>query len=257
MPNDAAALQALLDERAAFYNTAAFIAADPISLPHRFTRLQDIEIAGLFAAVLAWGHRSMILRNGDRLLGWMDHAPYDFIRNHTDADLKPFAGFAHRTFNATDLLHFIRFLQQHYQTHDTLEAAFTTGATASEETVEAALIRFHETVFRFEDAPQRTRKHVATPARASACKRLCMYLRWMVRADDRGVDFGLWKTLRPSQLICPLDVHSAGTARRLGLLDRTATDWKAALELTGRLRAFDLEDPVRYDFALFGMGAIR
>lgn len=257
MPNDAAALQALLNERAAFYNTPAFIAADPVSLPHRFTRRQDIEIAGLFAAVLAWGHRSMILRNGDRLLGWMDSAPYDFVRHHTEDDLRRFLGFAHRTFNTTDLLHFLRFLQRHYKTSDSLETAFTGGAVYTDETVEAALARFHEAVFDFEDAPQRTRKHVATPVRSSACKRLCMYLRWMVRNDAQGVDFGLWKTLTPAQLVCPLDVHSAGTARRLGLLDRTTTDWKAALELTGRLRAFDPEDPVRYDFALFGMGAIR
>lgn len=239
------------------YNTPDFIPADPVSIPHRFSLKQDVEIAGLFAATLAWGHRTMILRKASRLLEGMDGAPYQFISQHQETDLRRFLSFVHRTFNPTDLLHFIYFLRHHYEEHDSLETAFTDGEDYSDETVERALIQFHNAVFSFPEVPERTRKHVSTPARGSACKRLCMFLRWMVRNDDNGVDFGIWDTLKPHQLICPLDVHSSRVGRELGLLHRTATDWKAALELTSRLRGFDPVDPVKYDYALFGMGVER
>lgn len=245
-------LKALLDTRAAFYETPAFILPDPISIPHRFTKKQDIEIAGLFAATLAWGHRSMIIRNATRIMAWMDDAPHDFILRHHETDLKRFLPFAHRTFNATDLLYFIHFLRHHYTRHASLEDAFFSKKEETQ-SVGHALMRFHDYFFSLPDAPARTRKHVATPARGSACKRLCMYLRWMVRPGP--VDFDLWKSTSPADLVCPLDTHVARVAFRLGLLTREKSDWKAATELTAALRHLDAHDPVRYDFALFSLGA--
>lgn len=245
-------IKALLDARTAFYETPAFIPSDPISIPHRFSKLQDIEIAGLFAATLAWGHRSMIIRNAARLMAWMDDAPHDFILHHEETDLRCFLAFAHRTFNATDLLYFIHFLRHHYGQHSSLEEAFFPKGVGVQ-TVERALSYFHNYFFSLPDAPARTRKHVATPLRGSACKRLCMYLRWMVRPGP--VDFGLWTRVTPADLICPLDTHVARVATRLRLLTREKSDWKAAVELTTSLRVFDSTDPVRYDFALFSLGA--
>ena len=237
------------------FETPAFIAADPISIPHRFTKKADIEIAGLFAATLAWGHRKMILRNADRLLAGMDNAPHDFILNHAESDLKRFLDFAHRTFGPTDLLYFIHFLRHHYQNSHTLETAFTAGELSyNDATIERALIQYREAFFVLPEAPARTGKHVPSPLRGSACKRLCMFLRWMVRPAAGGVDFGIWNIIQPAQLVCPLDVHSSRVARQLGLLKREATDWKAALELTTVLREMCPEDPVKYDLALFGMG---
>lgn len=247
-------LKVFLDEKILLYNTPAFIAADPVSVPHRFTRRQDIEIAGLFAATLAWGHRTTIINNCTRLLDWMDGAPHDFILNHQPADLKVMLGFVHRTFNATDLLYFIDVLQRHYLQYDSLESAFVPGSAAEDSTVESALIHFHQYFFNGEH-PERTRKHVGTPARGSACKRLCMFLRWMVRQDSAGVDFGLWKKLTPAQLVCPLDVHVARVAHRLGLTSREAADWRSASELTAVLRRWRPDDPAVYDYALFGLGA--
>ncbi len=268
--NSVADLKALLDARTLFYETPAFIPPDPISIPHRFTKMQDIEIAGLFAATLAWGHRSTIIRNAARIMAWMDDAPHDFILHHQESDLKRFLSFAHRTFNATDLLYYIHFLRHHYTRHASLENTFfpsTAGEgtqktqrdakdaehTAGVPSVEQGLRHFHDYFFSLPDPPARTRKHVATPARGSACKRLCMYLRWMVRPGP--VDFGLWKSISPADLICPLDTHVARVAVRLGLLTREKSDWKAAVELTTALRHLDARDPVRYDFALFSLGA--
>lgn len=248
------ALKKLLDEKVGLYNQPGFIPADPISVPHRFTRQQDIEIAGLFAAVLAWGNRTSIINNCNRLMQWMDQAPYDFVRHHRDTDLKPFLQFAHRTFNATDLLYFLQFLQVHYARYDSLEAAFVPEPVYMMPTIQEALIHFHNYFFSLPEYPERTRKHIATPARGSACKRLCMYLRWMVRRDDQGVDFGLWQKISPAQLVCPLDVHVARVAFRLGLLDKEKADWQSALQLTKQLRAWRPDDPVVYDYALFGLG---
>jgi len=242
-----------LDDRAAFYNQPRFIAADPISVPHRFTRRQDIEIAGFFSAILAWGRRTTIINNANRLMAWMDEAPYEFITRHEETDLKRFLSFAHRTFNATDLLYFLHFLKAHFAQNDSLETAFLPLETESQD-ITPHLIHFHRYFFSIEH-PQRTLKHVATPLRNSACKRLCMFLRWMVRQDEGKVDFGLWKHISPAQLICPLDVHVAGVARRLGLLDNEKSNWQNARALTAQLRLLDPEDPVKYDFALFGLGA--
>lgn len=243
-----------MDEKAARYETPAFLPNDPISIPHRFQRKQDIEIAGFFAAILAWGQRTSIIRSCERLLGYMDDSPYDFIRYHKPSDVKPMLGFVHRTFNATDLLWMLRFLQEHYAGSPTLETAFSRSLSADGGDIETALTGFHDYVFRDPMAPERTRKHIADPQKKSACKRLNMYLRWMVRNNERGVDFGIWDTIRPYQLACPLDVHVGNVARRLGLLERRPNDWKAVLELTARLRELDPEDPVKYDFALFGLG---
>jgi len=264
MSFDLSFLKTLLDTRAAFYEAPAFIPPDPISIPHRFARRQDVEIAGLFAAMLAWGHRSMIIRNTARILAWMDDAPHDFILHHSEEDLKRFLPFAHRTFNATDLLYTIHFLRHHYRRNESLENAFFPEETSAqsrrgteqaqhENRVQQGLEHFHNYFFSLPDAPARTRKHIPTPARGSACKRLCMYLRWMVRPGP--VDFGLWKRISPADLICPLDTHSARVAFRLGLLTREKADWKAATELTASLRALDAQDPARYDFALFSLGA--
>lgn len=246
-------LKEFLDQKAALYNQPGFIEKDPISIPHSFSRKQDIEISGLFAAVLAWGNRTTIINNCRKLMGWMDNAPHDFILNHRDTDLKPFVHFAHRTFNATDLLYFIAFLRHHYNSHDSLEDAFVNGKSYNEENVEQALIDFHNYFFSIEH-PERTEKHIATPARNSACKRLNMYLRWMVRRDNKGVDFGIWKKIKPHQLICPLDVHVARVAERLGLIDNIKSNWKNALELTKQLKELNPKDPAIYDYALFGLG---
>lgn len=250
-------LEAFLDSRVARYNTPAFIASDPVSIPHRFLLKQDIEIAAFFAAVFAWGNRTTIINKCTELLALMENAPYDFMRHHTDADLKRFLLFKHRTFNTTDLLYFISFLQYYYTQHVSLESAFSIWLTPEDETVEAALIHFHNYFFELPFAPARTRKHIATPARGSHCKRLNMFLRWMVRRDDAGVDFGLWREINPAQLVCPVDVHVARVARRLGLLTEKPLNWKAALELTAHLRTFDAGDPVKYDFALFGLGVFE
>jgi uncharacterized protein (TIGR02757 family) len=246
-------LKALLDEKVKLYNQPGFIEKDPVSIPHLFTKKQDIEISGLFAAVLAWGNRTSIINNCKKLVNWMDNAPHDFILNHHDTDLKKMLGFAHRTFNATDLLYFIQFLRYHYSKHTSLEDAFVPGRSYKEDTVEQALIYFHNYFFSIEH-PERSRKHVATPARKSACKRINMYLRWMVRRDNKGVDFGIWKKIHPRQLVCPLDVHVARVAQRLDLLENTNSNWANALHLTYRLRELNREDPAVYDYALFGLG---
>lgn len=249
-------LKEFLDAKVDLYDQPSFIKDDPISVPHMFSKKQDIEIAGLFAAIFAWGNRTTIIQKSKELMQRMDHAPYDFMLHHIETDRKKLLGFKHRTFNDTDLLYFTEFLQQHYRTSKTLETAFTQNLSPKDETIEKGLIGFHDRFRSSPDCPGRTLKHVATPARKSACKRLNMYLRWMVRRDDKGVDFGLWKKISPSQLVCPLDVHVARVAKRFGLIDRNASDWQAALELTAYLRTLDKEDPVKYDFALFGLGVI-
>lgn len=250
-------LKLLFDQLVAQYNTQNFIPNDPISVPHRFSKKQDIEISGFFAATLAWGQRVTIINNCNKLMQWMDGAPHEFILHHTDHDLKPFLNFVHRTFNATDALYFIHFLKKHYLQNDSLETAFSNHLTPNDATIEKALIGFHHTFFNDELAPQRTRKHVATPMRKSACKRLCMYLRWMVRQDNGGVDFGLWQKINKAQLVCPVDVHVERVAREFNLINRKPCDWQTALELTRNLKQLDPTDPAKYDFALFGLSVNR
>jgi uncharacterized protein (TIGR02757 family) len=254
---DYTALKDFLDEKVALYNQPPFIAPDPISIPHRFTKKQDIEIAGFFAALFAWGNRTIIINKCTELLRLMDNAPYDFMLHHQDGDLKKFVQFRHRTFNTTDLLYFISFLQYYYSQHLSLESAFSVWLTEEDTTVEPALVHFHHYFFSLPFAPERTKKHIATPERNSHCKRLNMFLRWMVRKDDSGVDFGIWTEIKPSQLVCPVDVHVARVARRLNLLTAKQLNWKAALELTAHLKQLDPDDPVKYDFALFGLGIME
>lgn len=250
-------LQAFLDERVEQFNRPNFIKDDPIQIPHRFSKLQDIEITGFWVAMLAWGQRKTIINKANELIDLMDGVPYDFIKNHSEKDRKRFLDFKHRTFQATDTLYFLEFLQNYYQKNNSLEQAFSNHLTENDEHVGNALKNFHEQFFALPDAPQRTRKHVSTPARKSSCKRLNMFLRWMVRNDDCGVDFGIWKNIRPAQLLMPLDVHVERVGRQLGLLERKQRDWRSVLELTENLRQFDAEDPVKYDFALFGMGVLE
>ena len=249
-----AQLKEFLEEWTAAYNHPSFIVHDPIAIPHSFQKRQDIEISGFLAATLAWGQRKTIINKCREFLGYMDHAPHDFVLSHQEQDLKPFLNFKHRTFNATDALYFLAFFRHFYQQHDSLEQAFILGMTPDSETIASGLIHFHRLFFSLPDYPPRTRKHVSTPERKSACKRLNMFLRWMVRHDEQGVDFGLWRHISPSQLICPCDVHVDRVARQLGLITRRPTDWQTALELTHNLRQLDPHDPVKYDFALFGLG---
>jgi len=246
-------LKNLFDEKMRLYNQPYFIAGDPISIPHQFSKKQDVEISGFFAAILAWGNRTTIINNGNKLMKMMGNAPHDFILHHSDTDLKPFQHFVHRTFNATDLLYFIYFLRHHYQHFSSLEDAFAPLADYKEENVEKALRDFHHYFFSLEH-PDRTRKHISTPARKSACKRLNMYLRWMVRKDEHGVDFGIWRKIKPHQLVCPLDVHVARVACRLKMLPNEKADWNNALLLTQQLKQLHPQDPAVYDFALFGLG---
>ncbi|WP_229203383.1 TIGR02757 family protein [Dyadobacter jejuensis] len=244
----------LLEAKVEQYNRPDFIALDPISIPHQYTRPQDIEITAFWASILAWGQRKTIINKCQELFGLMDHAPYDFILHHQENDLKPFLDFKHRTFNATDTLYFIDFLRRHYQRFDSLEDAFLVGMNRESANVESALIGFQEVFTDSPFFPARTRKHIASPQRKSSCKRLNMFLRWMVRKDDRGVDFGIWDRILPAQLVCPCDVHVDRVGRVLGLIQRPVTDWQTALELTESLKELCPEDPVKYDFALFGLG---
>jgi uncharacterized protein (TIGR02757 family) len=242
-----------LNAKVELYNQPSFVKDDPISVPHSFTKKQDIEIAGFFAAMFAWGNRTTIINKSKELMQLMDNAPHQFCLHHSVKELKQLAVFKHRTFNTTDLLYFIEFFKFHYSKHKSLEIAFTKHGKTAEE----MLSGFHHYFFSLEHIPARTKKHIATPERKSSCKRLNMFLRWMVRQDDKGVDFGIWKNISPSQLICPIDLHVARVARRLNILERKQTDWQAALELTEYLRTLDKNDPVKYDFALFGLGVME
>ena len=246
-------LKAFLDEKVETYNQPSFIQNDPISIPHQFTLKQDVEISGLFAALLAWGQRKTILNKCKELMNYMSNAPFDFVLNHQENDLKPFLNFKHRTFNSTDTLYFIHWLKWYYGQNDSLESAFS-KKEGLEEPIMGRLISFYDLFFSLPDHPTRTRKHIQTPAKKSACKRINMYLRWMVRNDNQGVDFGIWSQISMADLICPLDLHVDRVARKLGLITRKQTDWLAAIELTRHLRFFDANDPVKYDFALFALG---
>jgi uncharacterized protein (TIGR02757 family) len=249
--NKTANLKTFLDEKVQRFNQPGFIADDPVSIPHIFSKREDIEIAGLFAAVLAWGQRITIIRKCRELMSWMDNDPHQFILHHRSRELKPFETFRHRTFNGTDALYFIEALKSIYLEYPSMEEVF--AVAPSDATVEQGLVRFHHRFFALEH-PHRTKKHLSTPERKSTCKRINMYLRWMVRKDNMGVDFGLWDKMSPAQLVCPCDVHVDRVARRLKLIHRQQTDWLTALELTANLRKLDPLDPVKYDFALFGLG---
>jgi uncharacterized protein (TIGR02757 family) len=240
-----------LDEKVVQYNNPSFIELDPIQIPHFYTRKEDIEISGFLSAVISWGNRVSILNNAKRMLAHMGTSPYDFLLNHNESHLKKMDGFVHRTFNSYDLLSFIEGLTHLYKNRNGLEGIFVKYQT--DESLQPAI---HELKREFFSLPHlhRTRKHLPDPLTGSAAKRINMYLRWMIRKDDKGVDFGIWKEIPPSILSCPLDVHSGNVARRLGLLTRRQNDAKAVAELDARLREMDSADPARYDFALFGLG---
>ena len=244
-------LKAFLDDKAEQYNSPDFIKDDPISIPHRFENKRDIEISGFLIATIAWGNRKSILNSGAKLLGIMGNAPYDFVINHQPKDLKACKGFVHRTFNEEDLMYFFYALQQICKSYEDLESCFV--AKHKEHDLQTAIHYFKSEFMSF-GAPKRTQKHVSDPLKNSAAKRLNMMLRWFVRQDKKGVDLGIWKTLKPSVLSCPLDVHSGRVARKLGLLSRKQNDAKAVKELDTSLRLLDENDPVKYDFALFGLG---
>jgi uncharacterized protein (TIGR02757 family) len=251
-------LKDFFDKKVAEYNQPWFVATDPVSVPHLFSKKQDIEIAALFAAIFAWGGRTTIIRKSTELMQLMDMSPHDFIVGHSEQDLKRMLHFKHRTFNTTDLLYFISFLRYHYSRAKSLEEAFTGGRLHKEgSNAESFLNHFYHHFFSLEDPPHRTRKHIAAPWKNSTCKRLNMFLRWMVRRDEHGVDFGIWRNILPSALICPVDLHVARVARRFNLLNRNQIDWQAAVELTDYLKTLDSEDPVKYDFALFGLGVME
>jgi len=251
-------LKEFLDEKYLKYNQIDFIELDPVSIPHQFSKKEDIEIAGFLSATIAWGQRKTIINNANKLMWLMDNSPYDFVINSTKKDLVPFKTFVHRTFNGTDAIAFINSLKHIYKTGG-MEKAFSINLkkqniVIGEECI-SAIMNFRH-VFFLIPFPSRTAKHISNPSENSAAKRLCMFLRWMIRDDNKGVDFGIWKktNFNSSHLMCPLDVHSGNVARKLGLLTRTQNDWKAVVELTESLRKFDAKDPVKYDFALFGLG---
>jgi uncharacterized protein (TIGR02757 family) len=254
-----AELAAFLNEKYDLYNNPKFIETDPVTIPHLFTRKEDIEIAGFLTATIAWGQRVTIINNATKMMKLMGSSPTDFLMSAKEKDLKRFDNFVHRTFNGTDAIFFMQSLKNIYKKHGGLQNVFT-PSSPKENTAGLleAIMNFRRLFFSI-PSPVRTGKHVSNPSENSSAKRLCMYLRWMVRNDKRGVDFGIWNSTKFSseQLMCPLDVHSGNVARKLGLLKRTQNDWKAVEELTANLRTFDAADPVKYDFALFGLGVFE
>ena len=248
-------LKDFLDKKVDEYNQPGFIPNDPIVIPHQFSAKQDIEIMGFLASIMAWGQRKTIINKCKELIVRMDGGPYDYIMNHQEQDLKSLLGFKHRTFNDTDILYFVSFFRHHYQHFESLEDAFLVGQeNRGEVDLEMALNAFKTYFFSLPDYPARTRKHISSPAQKSTVKRINMFLRWMVRQDNKGVDFGIWNRLSPKDLICPCDVHVERVARKFGLITLDKVNWKTAQELTANLRLLDPLDPVKYDFALFGLG---
>lgn len=250
----ASELKDFLDAKVIEYNHPRFIASDPIQIPHQFTLKEDIEIAGFLTATIAWGNRKSIINNAQKLISLMGNSPYDFIMNHKEDDLSSLNNFVHRTFNSHDLCYFIKSLQNIYKQHNGLEAVFKKNAT--NDSLQTSIHEFKKIFFELEHLP-RTMKHVSDPLKGSAAKRINMFLRWMVRKDQAGVDFGIWGSLSSSLLSCPLDVHSGNVARKLGVLQRKQNDAKALAELDKNLRMLDPKDPVKYDFALFGLGVFE
>ncbi|QLE02497.1 TIGR02757 family protein [Galbibacter sp. BG1] len=247
-------LKEFLDQKAAYYNNPDFIETDPIQIPHRFTAKEDIEISGFLAATIAWGNRKSIINNARKMMTLMDDSPYDFVINHSEEDLQKLLPFVHRTFNGYDFIQFIKSLQHLYKNYDGMEPIF--AKYASKDSLQPAIAKFKELFFEVEHLP-RTQKHVSNPLKGSSAKRINMFLRWMVRQDNHGVDFGIWKSISPALLSCPLDVHSGNVARKLSLLKRKQNDAKALQELDKNLRKLDPKDPVKYDFALFGLGVFE
>jgi uncharacterized protein (TIGR02757 family) len=244
-------LKFFLDEKVELYNNPNFIESDPIQIPHLFSLKEDIEIAGFLAATISWGNRKMIIQNSNKMMHLMGNSPYDFVMHHTYDNLEKLTPFVHRTFNGIDFKTFITGLKHIYTNHNGLEAVF--ARFPNEVSMQKSISEFKKIFFEIEHQ-SRTQKHISDPLNNSAAKRINMFLRWMVRQDNKGVDLGIWKSILPSLLSCPLDVHSGNVARKLGLLTRTQNDGKALTALDLKLRQFDKNDPVKYDFALFGLG---
>lgn len=247
-------LKEFLDEKVLLYNHQNFIETDPIQIPHKFSLKEDIEIAGFLVATIAWGNRKSIINNGYKLMDLMGNSPYDFVMNFSGNNSEAFSNFVHRTFNNEDLLYFLKSLQNIYANHGGLENVFS--KYAEKDSMQPAIHHFKKTFFELPHFP-RSQKHISDPLKNSAAKRINMFLRWMVRNDNAGVDFGIWNTISPSQLSCPLDVHTGNIARKLKILKRKQNDGKALAELDLALRKLDRKDPVKYDFALFGLGAFE
>ncbi|WP_437395554.1 TIGR02757 family protein [Flagellimonas lutimaris] len=247
-------LKEFLDAKVLEYNHPKFLESDPIQIPHQFTRKEDIEISAFLSATIAWGNRKSIVNNATKLMNLMDNVPYNFVMNHTEDDLEKLSSFVHRTFNGIDLGYFLTSLQNIYKNHGGLEAVFSKHQ--SKDSMQPAISKFKEVFFELPHQT-RTQKHVSDPNKGSAAKRINMFLRWMVRDNNTGVDFGLWKNIEPAKLSCPLDVHSGNVARKLKLIKRKQNDAKALKELDKNLRKLDAADPVKYDFALFGLGVFE
>jgi len=245
-------IKSFLDQKVLSFNHSTFIETDPIQVPKLFTTKENIEISGFLAATIAWGQRPTIIRNAHRLITLMQNDPLEYLMNSDEQDWDIFQDFKHRTFNGTDCIYFLKALKNIYLNHGGLEQVFTEGFR-KEDSVFSALVHFRKVFFELEHE-RRTEKHVSDVEKGAAAKRLNMFLRWMVRNDRAGVDFGLWKQIPTSALMLPLDVHTGNVARKLGLLTRTQNDWRAVEEITAKLRKFDSEDPIKYDFALFGLG---
>lgn len=243
-----------LNEKVDKYNHPHFIESDPIQIPHLYSLKEDIEIAGFLTATISWGNRNSIIRNASKMMNLMGESPYDFVMEHSDADLERFDAFVHRTFNTIDIQFFIRSLKNIYLNYGGLENIFKTHST--DNSIQPAITEFKKIFFSIQ-YPERTKKHVSDPENNSSAKRINMYLRWLIRNDNKGVDFGIWRSISPSILSCPLDVHSGSIARKLGILSRKQNDAKAVAELDQALRLMDPKDPVKYDFALFGLGAFE
>ncbi|MDG5491920.1 TIGR02757 family protein [Psychroserpens sp. SPM9] len=247
-------LKKFLDTKVEQYNHPRFIESDPIQVPHEFTKKEDIEIAGFLTATIAWGNRKSIIKNAYKMMNLLQQSPHDFIINHQESDLKDLTSFVHRTFNGDDFIQFVKSLKHIYTTHNGLEALFS--KYTANKNLQQSIHQFKQHFFEIEHL-ERTKKHVSDPLKNSAAKRINMYLRWMVRQDQNGVDFGIWNSISPALLSCPLDVHSGNVARKLKLLKRKQNDGKALLELDTALRKLDSQDPVKYDFALFGLGVFE
>ncbi len=247
-------LKEFLDGKVIQYNNAKFIDSDPIQIPHQFSLKEDIEISAFLTATIAWGNRKSIIKNALTMMDFLGNSPYDFVLNHKTHHLDNIEHFVHRTFNVDDFKYFISALQHIYKNHVGLENVFSKHATSN--STQGAIHEFKKIFFEISHV-ERTKKHISDPLNNSAAKRINMFLRWMVRNDKTGVDFGIWKSLSPTQLSCPLDVHSGNVARKLGLLTRKQNDAKALAELDKNLRKMDKTDPVKYDFALFGLGVFE
>jgi uncharacterized protein (TIGR02757 family) len=247
-------LKEFLDQKVRQYNTFDFIESDPVQIPHLFTQKEDIEISGFLSATIAWGNRTTIIKNAIKMIDLMGNAPYDFVMSHSDVQLEQLHNFVHRTFNGVDYVQFIKSLKHIYTNHGGLEAAF--AKHQEQDSMQRSISEFKKIFFEIPHV-QRTQKHLSDPLNNSAAKRINMYLRWMVRNDTKGVDLGIWKSISPAALSCPLDVHSGNVARKLGLLSRKQNDGKALAELDAELRILDPQDPVKYDFALFGLGVFE